>query len=102
MDKHKDNGIILEPQDSLKYAKGVIALAENDPELLNSVYREISERLGMDNTFYYGLMQYPHDLPMRIFSNFPASVSFARMRLAVADDTSNSSRTSAFAMVSFS
>lgn len=48
MDKHKDNGIILEPQDSLKYAKGVIALAENDPELLNSVYREISERLGMD------------------------------------------------------
>ena len=56
MDKHKDNGIILEPQDSLKYAKGVIALAENDPELLNSVYREISERLGMDNTFYYGLM----------------------------------------------
>ncbi len=48
MDKHKDNGIILESQDSLKYAKGVIALAENDPELLNSVYREISERLGMD------------------------------------------------------
>ena len=48
MDKRKDFGIILEPQDSLKYAKGVIALAENDPELLNSVYREISERLGMD------------------------------------------------------
>ncbi len=48
MDKYKDNGIILAPQDSLKYAKGVIALAENDPELLNSVYREISERLGMD------------------------------------------------------
>jgi Mor family transcriptional regulator len=23
-------------------------MAENDPELLNSVYREISERLGMD------------------------------------------------------
>ena len=48
MDKHKDNGIILAPQNSLKYAKGVIEMAENDPELLNSVYREISERLGMD------------------------------------------------------
>lgn len=48
MDRHKDNGIILAPQNPLKYDKGVIAIAENDPELLNSVYREISERLGMD------------------------------------------------------
>lgn len=48
MDKHKDNGIILEQQDSLKYTKEVMAMADNDPELLNSVYREISEKLGMD------------------------------------------------------
>lgn len=48
MDKRKDFGIILEPQDTLKYPKGVIEMAENDPELLNSVYREISEHLGMD------------------------------------------------------
>ena len=48
MDKHKDNGIILERQNSLKCVKEVIALADNDPELLNNVYREISEKLGMD------------------------------------------------------
>lgn len=48
MDKCKDNGIILGRQDSLKYSKEVMAMAENDPELLNNIYREISEKLGMD------------------------------------------------------
>ena len=48
MDKFKDNGIILEQLDSLKYTKEVMEMTENDPELLNNVYREISERLGMD------------------------------------------------------
>lgn len=48
MDKYKDFGIILTPQNSLKYTKEVMAMADNDPELLNSVYREISEKLGMD------------------------------------------------------
>lgn len=48
MDKHKDFGIILGQQNSLKYAKEVMSMAENDPELLNSIYREISEKLGMD------------------------------------------------------
>ena len=48
MDKHKDFGIILEHQNSLKYAKEVMSMAENDSELLNSIYREISEKLGMD------------------------------------------------------
>ena len=47
-DKHKDFGIILGQQNSLKYAKEVMSMAENDPELLNSIYREISEKLGMD------------------------------------------------------
>ena len=47
-DKHKDNGIILEPQNSLKYAKEVMRMAVSDPELLNTVYKEISEKLGMD------------------------------------------------------
>lgn len=48
MDKYKDFEIILVRQDSLKYTKEVMAMADNDPELLNSVYREISEKLGMD------------------------------------------------------
>lgn len=48
MDKHKDFGIILGQQNSLKYVKEVMSMAENDPELLNSIYRKISEKLGMD------------------------------------------------------
>ena len=32
----------------LKLSKEVMRMAENDPELLNTVYREISEKLGMD------------------------------------------------------
>lgn len=50
MDKYKGNGIILTTHNSLKYniSKEVMAMAENDPELLNSVYKEISEKLGMD------------------------------------------------------
>ena len=47
-DKYKENGIILERHNSLKYGKEVMQMAENDPELLNAVYKEISEKLGMD------------------------------------------------------
>ena len=48
MDKHKDNEILLEKSALLRLSKGVISLAENSPELLNTVYREVSEKLGMD------------------------------------------------------
>lgn len=49
-DKCKDNEIRLENRDLLKLSKRamVMAMAEQDSELLNSVYREISEKLGMD------------------------------------------------------
>ena len=47
-DKHKDFGILLEQPPLLKLSKEVIGMAENDPELLNAVYKEISEKLGMD------------------------------------------------------
>lgn len=48
MDKHKDIGIRLERTGVLKYDKEVVEMAVNDPELLNTVYREIAEKLGMD------------------------------------------------------
>lgn len=48
MDKYKDNEIRLEILERLRYDKEVVKMAENDPELLNNVYREISEKLGMD------------------------------------------------------
>ena len=48
-DKHKDNGILLEKAGGLECRnEGVMGLAETRPELLNNVYREISEKLGMD------------------------------------------------------
>ena len=48
MDKHKDIGILLEKMDSLNLSKEVVRMAVSDPELLNSVYKEVSEKLGMD------------------------------------------------------
>lgn len=48
VDKHKDFGIILERQSLLKYGKEVMLMAENDSELLNTVYREVADKLGMD------------------------------------------------------
>ena len=48
MDKPKENGIRLENLHPLKLSKEVMRMAENDPELLNSVYKEVSEKMGMD------------------------------------------------------
>lgn len=49
-DKYKDNEIGLENQNLLKLSKRemVMAMAEKDSELLNSVYKEISEKMGID------------------------------------------------------
>lgn len=48
MDKYKDNEILLEISHPLKLSKEVMRMAENNPELLNAVYREVSEKMGMD------------------------------------------------------
>ena len=48
LDKNKNFGIILEQQNLLKYGKEVMLMAENDSELLNTVYREVADKLGMD------------------------------------------------------
>ena len=48
MDKSKDKRIILENLEVLKCDKEVICMAENNSQLLNNVYREISEKMGMD------------------------------------------------------
>ena len=48
MDKYKDIEIILKSLEVLEYGKEVTEMAIKDPELLNNVYKEISERLGMD------------------------------------------------------
>ena len=48
VDKYKNFGIILERHNLLKYGKEVVLMAENDSELLNTVYREVADKLGMD------------------------------------------------------
>ena len=48
MDKHKDNEIRLGGSHLLNLSKEVVQMLETNPELLNAVYKEISEKLGMD------------------------------------------------------
>ena len=48
MDKRKDFGISLENCYPVNLSKEVMRMAVNDPELLNTVYKEISEKLGID------------------------------------------------------
>jgi len=46
MDRNKESEIILALRKPLEYAKEVKQLASDEPELLNGIYREISEKLG--------------------------------------------------------
>lgn len=48
MDKCKDNEIRLGGSHLLNLSKEVVQMVETNPELLNAVYKEISEKLGMD------------------------------------------------------
>ena len=70
MDKHKDNGILLENKHLLNLSKGVMRMAESDPELLNSVYKEVSEKLGMDTAMeiYRMFKGQQISFPMRFFN----------------------------------
>lgn len=69
-DKHKDNGILLEQPPLIKLSREVIWMAENNPELLNSVYKEISEKLGMDTAMeiYRMFKGQQISFPMRFFN----------------------------------
>ena len=69
-DKHTDNGIRLEILKVLKLSKEVMQMAENDPELLNTVYREISEKLGMDTAMevYQMFKGQQINFPVRFFN----------------------------------
>ena len=70
MDKHKDNRIILETLNLLNLPQEVVQLAQKDPELLNSVYKEISEKLGMDTAMdiYQMFKGQQVTFPMRFFN----------------------------------
>ena len=69
-DKHKDNGIRLEKCHLIKLSKEVIQMAENDSDLLNAVYREISEKLGVDTAMeIYQMFKDPQiNFPVQFFN----------------------------------
>ena len=69
-DKPKDNGILLAQSNPLKLSKEVMRMAENDSELLNAVYREISEKLGMDTAMeiYQMFKGQQINFPVRFFN----------------------------------
>lgn len=69
-DKHKEIDIFLKKSHLLKLSKEVIIMAENDPELLNTVYKEISEKLGMDTAMevYQMFKGQQISFPVRVFN----------------------------------
>lgn len=70
MDKNKDNEILLEKTGVLNLSKEVMRMAENDAELLNTVYKEISEKLGMNTamTIYQMFKGQQISFPTRFFN----------------------------------
>ena len=74
MDKRKNFGIILGQHNLLKFDIEVMRMAESDPELLNAVYREISEKLGMDTAMevYQMFKGQQINFPVRFFN--PAKI----------------------------
>lgn len=70
MDKDKDFGIRLEKSNLVEFSKEVMRMAEQDSELLNTIYREISEKLGMDTAMeIYQLFKGQQiNFPVRFFN----------------------------------
>lgn len=69
-DKRKDFGIRLENLDLVEFSKEVMGMAEKDSELLNAVYKEISEKLGMDTAMeiYQMFKGQQINFPVRFFN----------------------------------
>ena len=69
-DKYKDFGIRLAKSNLLHLSKEVMQMEEQDPELLNAVYKEISEKLGMDTAMeiYRMFKGQQINFPVRLFS----------------------------------
>lgn len=67
MDKHKDNGILLENFNLVKYSQEVMNV---DKQLFNSVYKDIAEVFGMDVAiqFYQMYKGMQISFPTRLFN----------------------------------
>ena len=70
MDKHKDNGFRLVPTSVLQYSNGKVDAMEKERELYNSVYREISEIIGLEATLklYLRFKGQQVNFPVRLYN----------------------------------
>jgi Mor family transcriptional regulator len=70
MDKHKDNGIRLIPTSVLQCSNGKVDAMEKERELYNSVYREISEIIGLEATLklYLRFKGQQVNFPVRLYN----------------------------------
>jgi len=70
MDKSKDFEIRLAKLGLLKFTKEVMRMTENNSDLLNAVYREIGEKLGMDTAMeiYQMFKGQQINFPVRFFN----------------------------------
>ena len=69
-DKYKENGIILTNSERVKLSQEVILVGKNDTELLNTIYKEIAEKLGLDASMsiYKMFKGQQVSFPMRFFN----------------------------------
>lgn len=70
MDKHNDFEIRLEKSNLVEFSVEVMQMAEQNSELLNAVYKEISEKLGMDTAMeiYQMFKGQQINFPVRFFN----------------------------------
>ena len=70
MDKHNDFEIRLEKIGSVQWMQEVICVSGNNSELLNAVYKEIGEKLGMDTAMniYQMFKGQQINFPVRFFN----------------------------------
>ena len=70
MDKHKENGIRLVQTSVLQYKNGEVDAMEKERELYNSVYREISEIVGLEATLkiYLRFKGQQVNFPVRLYN----------------------------------
>ena len=70
LDISKDFGIRLENANLVEFSTEVMLMLEQDSELLNAVYKEISEKLGMDTAMeiYQMFKGQQINFPVRFFN----------------------------------
>lgn len=70
MDKHNDFEIRLKKIESVQWTQGGICVSGNNSELLNAVYKEVAEKLGMDTAMniYQMFKGQQINFPIRFFN----------------------------------